>query len=520
MSWNTSNRRTITNVDRRTILKVAGAGSLASLAGCTGGGGGGGGGEEFAAAAERLGLSENPVARRIDPAGGWAISARQDTPSRSDDTTWTESGAFRSALEADVWRPPDGWDDTPAGDVESLQILNHGAANMEFDPATLAAHEYFTEVTGIEVDAIEIGVDQANTREQQFLSSGEGAPHAFNVDGILVPEFVQQGYLEVTDALYPEGGFDPYIPALRSLVEWDIDESMEGTHTYGYPNITEASMGHVRADLLEEQGIDPSRLEGEWSWDLLEEIGEAFADTDVFGFAYYAGTSTYLAYSFRELLFQQGGRMVRDDGTVVMNSEEAVRVVERMKEWRDAGYVPPDVISYGEGDIVDLFSAGRVAYTTAFSDFVPRLLQEYEAGSEYRVVVPPAADAGPSPSQAGLVAPNTTSVNRFSDTGHKLAALLYGDLKLSYLVQWWEFTYEGNMSFMNRVYADAGEADFVPFGEVLGQAIDNGVLELFPRMSSVFQRMLSPVQRVLQGNVEAQAAMDGVQEFVDEEINS
>jgi hypothetical protein len=216
-------------------------------------------------------------------------------------------------------------------------------------------------------------------------------------------------------------------------------------------------MGHLRPDLVEEQGLDPTRFQGEWTWDLLEELGEAFAGTDLNAFAYYAGTSTYLAYSFRELLFQQGGRMVQDDGTVVMNSPEAVRVVQKMKDWRDAGYVPSDVISYGEGDIVDLLAAGQVAYTTAFSDFIPRLLQEYEAGTEYQVVTPPAANAGPAPAQAGLVAPNPTSINTFSDTSHKLAALLYGDLKLSYFTQWFEFTYEGNISYMNQVYDDGGE---------------------------------------------------------------
>jgi multiple sugar transport system substrate-binding protein len=211
--------------------------------------------------------------------------------------------------------------------------------------------------------------------------------------------------------------------------------------------------------------------------------------------------------------------MVQDDGTVKMNSPEAVRVVQKMKEWRDEGYVPSDVITYGEGDIVDLFSAGQVAYTTAFSDFVPRLLGEYEAGSEYQVVVPPAANAGPSPTQAGLVAPNTTSINRYADTGHKLAAMLYGDLKLSYYTQWLEFTYEGNMSYMEQVYEDSAENEFVTFGEALGDAIENGILELFPQMSSVFQRMLSPVQRALQGEVTPQEAMDEVQSFVDDEIN-
>lgn len=484
------------------------------------GNGGGGDDDGFLETAQELGLSEGWRQRRIGTArNNWSVSDRLDVPDRQNDTTWTDSGAFQSAVDAGVWSPPDGWEDTAAGDVETMTILNHGAANMEFDPATLAAHEMFTEVTGIELDVIEIGVDQANTREQQFLSSEEESPHAFNVDGILVPVFVEQGYLEVTDALYPQGSYEPYIPALQSLVQWDLDPTYEGTHTFGYPNIGEASMGHLRPDLVEEQGIDPSRFQGEWSWDLLDELGQAFEGTDVNAFAYYAGTSTYLAYSFRELLFQQGGRMVQDDGTIVMNSEEAVRVIQKMKEWRDAGYVPADVISYGEGDIVDLFASGQLAYTTAFSDFVPRLLQEYEPGTEYQVVTPPAANAGPSPTQAGLVAPNTTSINRFSDTGHKLAAMLYGDLKLSYYTQWLEFTYEGNISYMDQVYVDSAENDVVTFGDAMGNAIENGVLELFPQMASVFQQMLSPAQRALQGEISPQEAMDQVQDFVDSEIN-
>ena len=511
--------RDLTRLDRRKLLQTTGAGLAASIAGCLGGNGDGDG-EDFLAAAEALNLGENWQQRRIGAAENWPIEQRRNVPDRQNDSSWTDSGAFESAVENDVWAPPDGWEDTAAGEIDSMTILNHGAANMEFDPATLAAHELFEEQTGIELEVIEIGVDQANTREQQFLSSEESSPHAFNVDGILVPEFVQQGYLEVTDSLYPEGGYEPYIPALQSLVQWDLDETREGTHTYGYPNIGEASMGHLRPDLVEEQGIDPSRFEGQWSWDLLEELGEAFKGTDVNAFAYYAGTSTYLAYSFRELLFQQGGSMVQDDGRIVMNSPAAVRVIQKMKEWRDAGYVPSDVISYGEGDIVDLYASGQLAYTTAFSDFIPRLLQQYEPGTEYQVVVPPAANAGPSPTQAGLVAPNTTSINRFSDTGHKLAAMLYGDLKLSYYTQWLEFTYEGNISYMDQVYTDSAENDFVTFGDAIGDAIAAGQLELFPQMASVFQQMLSPVQRALQGETTPQAAMDGVQEFVDEEINN
>ncbi|PSP45905.1 hypothetical protein BRC63_00340 [Halobacteriales archaeon QH_10_70_21] len=344
-----------------------------------GNGGNGGNGDmddeadDFMSAAEQLGLGENFRQRRIENARtNWPVEDRQDTPDQQNDTTWTESGAFQSALEADAWSPPEGWDDTAAGDVDSITILNHGAANMEFDPATLAAHEYFTEVTGIDIETIEIGVEQATQREQQVLSSEEGSPQAFNVDGPLKPEFVERGYLEVTDALYPEGGFEPYIPALESLVSWELDPNLEGEHTYGYPNIVEASLGHLRPDLVEEQGLDPATYtEGEWTWDDLEELMAAFEGADQFGYAYYAGDAVYLSYSFRELLYQQGGRMVQEDGTVRMDTDAAIRVVQKMREWRENGWVPGDVLSYGEGNIVDLFTSGQLAFATGFSDFVP-----------------------------------------------------------------------------------------------------------------------------------------------------
>ncbi len=507
-------------IGRRKLLKALGAGSVVSVAGCAGGGGGNGGGGDggFAAAAEELGLQENWQARRIDNASNWAMEDREGVPEEGA-TTWTDSTAFQSALDANMWQPPEGWDDTAAGDIDELVILNHGAANMEFDPATKAAHEMFTELTGIPINPIEIGVDQALQREQQALSSGQQEPHAMNVDGSLVPGFVGQGWLEITDVLYPDGAYDPYIPALEALVSWDIDSSREGTHTYGYPNIVEGSLGHLRVDLVEEQGLDPGRFQGEWSWDDLEALMEAFAGTDVHGYAYYAGTSTYLGYSFRELLYQQGGRMVQDDGSVKMDTDEAITVVEKMKEWRDKGWVPGDVISYGEGDIVDLYQSGQLAFATGFSDFVPTAMNAFEPGEQYLPVLPPMANTGTSPTQAGVVDPNSTSINTHSSEGHKLASLLYGDLKLSYAIQWWEFTYEGNMSYMSQVYQDAAEAGFSEYGDVLGQSIDNTPLELFPGMNDVLQQMANPVQRAIQGNIAPADAMAEVQSYVDENIN-
>jgi len=462
-------------------------------------------------AANQIGFAENWRARRVNVADEWSIDARQDVPDRQEDSTFRGTETFATA----PWEPPEGWQDTIASEVDTLQVLNHGAANMEFDPATLATHELFEEKTGITIEPLEIGVDQANLQEQQFLSARQGEPHVMNVDGPLMPVFVQQGYLEAVDPLYSEEMWDAYIPALRSTAEWSIDQTREGTHQYGFPNIGEGIVGNLRPDLVQQQGIDPSQFQGEWSWDLLEETMEAFEGTDAFGYAYYAGNPVYLFYSFRQLLYQQGGRIVQDDGTVRVDTQAARTVLQKMAEWRDKGWVPQDVISYGEGDLVDLFLAGRLAYVDAFADFVPRALNQYEADTQYRAIQPPRANTGPNPQQASLFAPNMTAINPFADPAKKVAGLLYGDLRLGYASQWWEFTYEGNASFIDEVYDDAAQSGAVKYGDVIGSSVQNGVSELFPQQQAIFQRLANPFQSAIVGDMTPKEATQQGQQFVD-----
>jgi multiple sugar transport system substrate-binding protein len=512
--------KNISHTERRKFLKLLGAGSIASVAGCVGlpgggGNGGNGGGQGFLDAAKQLGFATNLRDRRLATTEEWPIGKRKDVPPRNADG-WQGSGSFESA----PWKPPEGWKDTPAGEIDQLEILNHGSVNMKFDPATLATHQIFEAKTGIKLKPVEIGVDQANQQEQQTFRAKQKTPHLMNVTAALVPIFVRRGYLTPVDSLYPtQRAWDMYIPALQSLTQWDTDQTRQGTHAYGFPNIAEASVGSLRTDLVKEQGIDPKRFQGEWSWDLLEETMKAFKGTGTFGFAYYAGTPTYLSYSFRDLLYEQGGRLVQKDGTVKFDTPAAITVVEKMAEWYQKGWVPGDVVTYGEGDIVDLFLSGQIAFATGFTDFIPQALSKYKAGSEYLAVLPPKATTGPKPSQSPLVDPNATAINTFADTKHKLAALLYGDLRLSYTSQWWEFTYEGNMSFLDAVYDDAGKYNFVRFSDVLGSAIENGVVEVFPRMQEVFTRMTTPVQQAIQGKKSPKAAMQDLQNWIDENVN-
>lgn len=507
-----------TRVGRRDILKTIGAGSVVSVAGCIGipGSSGAGASEEFLKAAKQINFAKNLRDRRLATTEEWPIRKRKDVPERDSDNSWVGFGSFESA----PWSPPEGWKDTPAGEVDQLEIINHGAATMEFDPATLATFEIFQEKTGIDLNPIEVGVTQANQQEQQIFRAGQSTPQLMNINGSLVPQFVARGYLTPVDTLYPgQNVWDIYPSALRNMVQWKIDPTRKGTHEYGFPNIGEVALGHLRTDLVEQQGLDPKRYNGEWSWDLLEETMQAFKGTGTFGYAYYAGTPTYLSYSWRGLLYAQGGQLIQDDGTVRVDTQEAITTTKKMAEWYQKGWVPADVISYSEGDIVNLYLSNQLAYTTIFGGFVPVALNNYEIGKEYSVVLPPRGTSGSNPAQRPLLGPNATGINTFSDTAHSLAALLYGDLRLSYTSQWWEYTYEGNTSLIGQVYDDAAQYDITPFPTVYGAAVENASVELFPQMQALFTQMTTPIQDAIQGRRTPKKAMRDVQDWADANIN-
>lgn len=506
---------------RRKFLKTVGAGSLVSVAGCVGlrvpgSSSGASASEGFIEASNQIDFAQNLRDRRLATNNEWPIKRRQDVPSRGSDTSWKNFGSYETA----PWSPPEGWKDTPAGEVDELGFINHGAATMEFDPATLATIELFQEKTGININLTEVGVTQANQQEQQILRAEQSTPEIMVVNGALVPQFVRRGYLKPVDALYPsQNVWDMYVPGLREMVQWNTDPTRKGAHEYGFPNIGEVTLGHLRADLVREQGLDPQRFRGEWSFELLEELMRAFEDTGVFAYAYYAGTPTYLSYSFRTLFYAQGGKFVQDDGTIRVDTPAAIRTTRKMAEWYQKGWVPSDVISFGEGSITNLFLGNQLAYATNFAGLLPLALEEYEAGKEYIAVLPPKATSGPNPAQRPLLGPNATTINAFSDTAHSLAALLFGDLRLSYTSQWWEYTFEGNTSFIPKVYEDASQSNFTPFADVFGSAVENAFTELFPQMQNLFTQMATPIQDAIQGRRTPKQAMQDIQEWVDANMN-
>jgi multiple sugar transport system substrate-binding protein len=501
------------NTNRRKVLKGVAAASILSIAGCSSGGEGDQDSTNNAQESlDQIDFSSNWEDRRLASLEEWPAEQRQQVP--SEDTSfqaWKDSGTLQSA----PWQPPEGWEDTPAGDVDTLQILNDGS--LDFDPATVATMAMFEEATGIEIEVLTPTDDQVIPQSTAIFQNEASQPHVLSV---IVPSsfssFAENGYLERTEAVMSESDmWDPYFQSS------DSDSfSYDGT-TYLGPNIQQGSLFHVRPDLLREQDVPDDTISdmvnGKATWDHLEEVMEAFEDSDKFGFAYRGNSRIYTVRDWKKLMYQAGGDIIQDDDSVVYNSDAGVTALSKMIEWKEKGWVPDAVSSYGQGDIADGWISGQFATASVFGDLVPRSLEEFEKGSQYVATLPLAGNSdAPNPTRSGVIAPVGVGVNKFADIGHKLAGMMYIDAKWSYPTQWWEFTHEGNSAFMESVFEQATEIGVSDFAQDRGEATELGRLEIYPQQRALTQTLTNELQIAISGGKSAQEALDAAQDTADQ----
>lgn len=516
-------------VRRRKLLGLLGAVGGAGLAGCSGngdgtptaggtpdGGGNGGtpsngtGGSDFLSAAQELGLTENWRERRETTLDEWPLEQRQATPSSDNHGSidaWKNSESVQSA----PWEPPSGWDDTAAGDVDTLQFLNFGG--LGFDPATAARFAAFENKTGINLDVLEIPSAQNIPKQAAFLAAGESQPHAFlvNVNATFAP-FAGNGYLEVADPVFgSDEMWEPFFEPTQSTF------SYQG-NLYLTPMMSQGSMLHMRLDLLRDQGISEDLIQqfidGNHTWDHLEQVMQAFEGTDVSGFAYRAGSRTMAVRDFLKAFYQAGGQIVQDDGTVVYNSEPAQVALQKWIDWRDNGWVPESVINFGQGNLADGLLSGQIAIVSVAGDLVTDGVNQH--GDNYHPAVELAgAPPAPNPTRAGSAGPIGLGINANAPLGHKLASTLLMDLKASLQNNWWEFVYEGNNPYHAPTYTQAGETGAAFHTDVRIEAGQYVISESHRQSRLIRGELATAIQRALAGEVEPMAALDQVQSFVD-----
>lgn len=502
---------------RRQLMKyatLAGTGVLGATAGCIGDFGGGASGnsgsDDFQSVVKKIDFEKNWKERRLTSLDEWSLEQRQQIPAegnRADPSAWVESGAVQSA----PWLPPEGWDNTVASDIDEIQFLNFGS--LEFDPATAAAYGLFEDRTGITISPLEVTVDQAIPREMAFLKADSDQPEAFQVVAAdSLSTFADAGHLQTVDPLFAaDEMWDPIQPVGRQTLNYN-------GHLFSGLAYLEGDIVHTRPDLLEEQGIDQAvrnRISnGEWSWDDLETVMQAFEGTDVYGWAYRGSSRTYTMRDFNKMFYQAGGTFVNDDGTVSVNTGAGYSALRKMVEWLDNGWVPDSVVNFGQGDLADGFMSGQFAIVPVYGDLVGQAHAEFGDGYE-PVLTPKGGSDAPNPTQVGLASPNGLALNANASNAAKLAAMIYMDARISQPTAWWEFVVEGNQSWHTAVYDEAQKTGAALYPEVRGEQVSLNKAEVFPQERAIKQHISEECQQAIAGSKSPTDALDAAQDYID-----
>jgi multiple sugar transport system substrate-binding protein len=226
--------------------------------------------------------------------------------------------------------------------------------------------------------------DAADQRHQlyvQWLNAGASDPDILQLDVIWTPEFAAAGWILPLDEFGP--AVDEYFPATIEANLW------EGK-LYALPWFVDVGMLYWRTDLFERA---PASLE-----ELSQAAQRARESAGTrFGMVWQGARYEGLVTVFLEHLGAFGGRIIDDQGRVVVDSEAGVRALRFMvDEVYTTGNVPRSTLTWQEEQTRFAFQNGQAAFMRNWPYAYPLMQDSSESrvAGLFAVAPMPAAEGG------------------------------------------------------------------------------------------------------------------------------
>ena len=212
----------------------------------------------------------------------------------------------------------------------------------------------------VEVQTVILPQD-ANTVHDDFvnkLASGDTSVDVMGLDVTYISEFGSAGWLaDLTDLVDP------------SLTEGMLTGPVEGATIDGklvaMPWFTNSSVLFYRTDVLEELGAEvPDTWDG---WMELADKAKGVNGVE-YGADFQAAQSESLVCNWVEYVWGNGGDILDENGTPVVNSENNVEATEIMKKLVD-NYSPSGITTYTETESEQVFKEGKCLFIRDWSGF-------------------------------------------------------------------------------------------------------------------------------------------------------
>lgn len=260
--------------------------------------------------------------------------------------------------------------------------------------------------------------DDASQRHQlyvQWLNARVGNPSILQLDVVWTPEFAAAGWV------LP---LDPYGPARAEFFPATITANTWAGKLYALPWFADVGLLYRRTDLVPNE---PKTLE-----EMVKDAQTAMARRGGprYGIVWQGARYEGLITGFVEYLGAFGGRIIDDKGEVVVNSPEAVRALEFMRdELYETHVAPLDVLTWHEEEARFAFQNGNAVFmrnwpypVAAMSDTA-----QSKVAGKFAVSPMPASATAPNGHSTAALGGAQLAINAYTehpDAAYKLIAYL------------------------------------------------------------------------------------------------
>ena len=261
----------------------------------------------------------------------------------------------------------DGEEQAPTGERIELTIATWAGASEadEFDEiiAQLNASQdvYYLRQEPIPADYYTV---------LQTRIAGNQAPDLFWLAADYIPAYADnEAIVDVTEFLANQTVVD-----MSDYLEGALNTARFQGNLFGLPWIGQPFVVYYNADMFAAAGIE--RPSSDWTWDDLATAATALTGDGVYGFG-----SNYIPAGI--FIWGEGGDMVTADGEVVIDSEAAIRGLERFNDVINSDFAAPRDLFDGMNP-EQAFSQGIIAmFTGGAADGVENAV--IDAGGDFEV---------------------------------------------------------------------------------------------------------------------------------------
>ena len=261
-------------------------------------------------------------------------SSSSDSSSKSDDSA-TETGKREMDVEGD--------------DVTTLNVWTFIENHQDFYTAMAEKWNEQNPDRKVKLVLSNMAYDDMHNKLSLALESGEGAPDVVDIELGKFPAFTTGniGLKDLTDAI---------APYKDNVVESRLDLYSKDGKYYGLPTHVGTTVAFYNTEELEAAGIDYTTIK---TWDDFKEAGIKYHEATGKTFA---AAETTAQWTLNLMLAQKGGNYLKEDGSLDVNNDTMVEVLQYMKDMQDAGALA--TIAGGQPDNEEaypLYNSGDVA---------------------------------------------------------------------------------------------------------------------------------------------------------------